>query len=134
MLCSRLATLSLDRLHHRGLLAADVSTGAAPLMEFRNGARRIGLKRGELALQDRAAAVILVAEIDVNGVDADRPRGDDRAFEESMRIALEIIAILEGARLSLVDVDSQQARGRFAGHDPPLPSGWKAGAAQAAKA
>ena len=34
----------------------------------------------------------------------------ERAFEEAMRIALEIVAILERPRLALVDVDRHQAR------------------------
>jgi hypothetical protein len=47
-------------------------------MELWEPARRVGLERRQLVLENRAAAVILVAEIDVNGVDADRPGGDDR--------------------------------------------------------
>ena len=76
-------------------------------------ARRIRLQRRELLLEDRAAAVILVAQVDIDGIDADRPGGDDGAFEEPMRIALEVVAILERARLALVDVDRHQARRRF---------------------
>jgi hypothetical protein len=67
----------------------------------RQRARRIGAKRGELALEDRAAAGVLVAQVDVDRVDADRPRGDQHALEEAVRIALEVVAVLERAGLAL---------------------------------
>ena len=102
-------------------------------MELGNRARRVGLKSGELALEDGAAAVILVAQVDVDGVDADRPGRDDRAFEKPVRIALEVVAILERARLAFVDVDRHQARRRFGGHELPLAAGGEAGAAKAAQ-
>jgi len=45
-----------------------------------------------------------------------------------MRIALEVIAILERARLAFVDVDGHQPRRWFGANDFPFPSGRKAGA------
>ena len=119
----RLTALALDRFDHRGLFAADVGAGAAAEMELGNPARRIRLERRELALEDGAAAVILVAQVDIDGVDANRPGGDDRAFEKAMRVALEVVAILERARLALVDVDRHQARSRFRRYDLPLAAG-----------
>jgi hypothetical protein len=74
-------------------------------MELGERARRVGVERRQLALENRAAAVILVAEIDIDGVDADRPGRDDGALEKTVWIALEVIAILERARLALVYVD-----------------------------
>ena len=82
--------------------------------------RRIRLQRRDLALEDRAAAVILVAQVDVDRVDADRPRRDQRAFEKAVRIALEVVAVLERARLALVDVDRQQARRRLGRHQSSI--------------
>src|SRR5262245_29586187 len=79
-----LAALALDRLDHRGLFAADVGAGAAAEMNGRNRAGRIGLKRRDLAFENRAASVIFVAKVDVDFVDADSPRGDERAFDEAM--------------------------------------------------
>src|SRR5262249_46480283 len=54
------------------------------------------------------------------------------AFEEAMRIALEVPAILEGARLALVDVHRHQARLGLRGDALPLAPDREAGAAQAA--
>ena len=131
---ARLAALALDRLDHRGLFAADVGAGAASQVNRRKRARRIRLQRGDLALQDRAAAVILVAQIDVDRVDADRPGGNERTFEKPVRVALEVVAVLERARLALVDVDGHQPRRRLGRHQLPLAAGREAGASEAAQA
>ena len=116
----RHAALAFDRFDHRRLFAADVGAGAAPQVDRRQRARRIGLQRRDLALQDLAAAGVLVAQVDVDFGDADRPRGDERAFEEAVRIALEVVAVLERAELAFVDVDRHQPRRRLAPHDAPL--------------
>src|SRR5207249_402899 len=83
--------------------------------------------------QDRAAARILVAQIDIDRLDAHRPGGDQHAFEETVRIALEVIAILEGARLAFVDIDRHEPRRRFRAHDAPFAPRGKACATQAAQ-
>ena len=77
--------------------------------------------------------MILVPQVDVDRVDSDGPRRDDRAFEEAMRVALEIVRILERPRLAFVDVDRHQARSRFGCDDFPLAARWKAGAAETAQ-
>ncbi len=51
-----------------------------------------------------------------------------------MRIALEVVAVLEGARLALVDVHRHQARRGLGAHDLPLAPGREARAAEAAQA
>ena len=79
----RLAALAFDRFDHRGLFAADVGAGAAAQMNRRDRARRIRLQRGDLPLENRAAAVILVAQVDVDLVDADRPGRDRARLRES---------------------------------------------------
>src|SRR5581483_200304 len=50
-----------------------------------------------------------------------------------MRIALEVVAVLEGPRLTLVGVDCEHARGRFRPHKSPLAARRKARAAKAAQ-
>src|SRR5262245_12331653 len=102
-------------------------------MELRQRARRIGLQRSELALENRAASVIFVAQIDVDRIDADGPRCDDRAFKKTMWIAFEVVPILERARLTFVDVDGHQARRGFRGDDLPLAAGGEAGATKTAQ-
>ena len=61
-------------------------------------------------------------------------RRDQQAFQEAVRIALEVGAVLEGAGLALVDVHRHQPRRRLVAHDAPLAPGRKARAAQAAQA
>ena len=51
-----------------------------------------------------------------------------------MRVAAEIVAVLEGAGLALVAIDAQVARAGLAADDLPFAAGGKAGAAQAAQA
>src|SRR5260221_12319026 len=50
-----------------------------------------------------------------------------------MRIALEIPAVLEGARLAFVDVDCHHARRRLGGHQAPFTPGGEARAREAAQ-
>ena len=130
---ARLAALALDRLDHRGLFAADVRARAAPQVDARQRARRIALQRRDLAREQRAARGVLVAQVDVDLVDADGPGGDQHAFEEAVRIALEVVAVLERAGLAFVDVDRHQPRRRLGAHDPPLAAGREARTAETAQ-
>jgi hypothetical protein len=114
------SALAFDRLDHRRLFAADVRAGAAAQLDSWQRSRRVPLKRLDLTRQDRAARRVFVAQIDVDVGDADRPRRDQHPLEESMRVALEIVTILERARLALVDVDRHQPRLRLAADDLPL--------------
>ncbi|MCY1236344.1 hypothetical protein D9M69_458720 [compost metagenome] len=51
-----------------------------------------------------------------------------------MRIALQVDAVLEGARLAFIDIHGHQARCRLLLHDAPFAAGGEARAAQAAQA
>ena len=89
---ARHAALAFDRLDHRRLFAADVGAGAAAQHDLRHARiRRRGAQLRQLGLEQRAAAVVLVAQVDVDARDADRPGGDQHAFEEAVRIALEVV-------------------------------------------
>src|SRR6185369_6943362 len=127
-------TLALDRLDHCRLFTTDVGACAAAQIEPRQGTRWIGFERGDLALEDRAAARVFVAHIDVDVVDADRPRGDQHSLEKAVRIALEVVAVLERAGLAFVDVDGEEPRRGLAAYDPPFASNGKTRAAQATQA
>ena len=128
------AALALDAFDHRRLFAADVGTCAAAQLDARQRAGRIGLQAGDLILQDRPAAVVLVAQIEVAGLDANRHRGYQHALEKSVRITLEIGPVLEGARLALVDIDGHQPWAGLPAHDPPFATSRETRAAQAAQA
>src|SRR6202042_2067553 len=97
-----LATLSLDGFDHRGFLTTDIGAGAAPQINRRNSAGRIFLKLSDLTFQDRSATVILIAEVNINRVDAGRPGRDQRALEKTVWVTLQVVPILECARLALV--------------------------------
>ena len=61
-------------------------------------------------------------------------RGDQRAFDEAVRVALKVNAVFEGAGLALVDVHRDQSRCRLLAQDAPLAPGRETGATQAAQA
>ena len=133
------AALAFDRFDHGRFLAADVGTGAATQLDGRDalridaGSRQRGRQRRQLALEQRAHAVVLIAQVDGDRGDVDHRRGDQHALDEAVRIALEKVTVLEGARLALVDVDRHQARRRLGPHDAPFAPGRKPGTAQAAQ-
>src|SRR6185312_12182237 len=89
---------------------------------------------GDLALQDLARDGIFVADVDIDLARLDDMRADQHAFEEAVRIGVEIMAVLEGAGLALVAIDRHQARPRLAQHGAPFAASRKAGAAEAAQA
>src|SRR4051812_35252581 len=129
----RLATLAFDRFNHRGLFTADVGAGATAQVDWRDRPRGIRLQRRDLRFENLAATVILVAEVDVNLGDVDRPGGDESAFEKPVRVALQVKAILECSRFALVDVDRHQTGGRAGCNRLPFASRRKAGAAEPAQ-
>ena len=77
---------------------------------------------------------IFVAQIEIDGRRLHHPSGDQHAFDEPMRIALQIIAILEGAGLALVAVDRHQAGCRLRPDQGPFAPGRETGAAKATQA
>ena len=90
-LVARQAALALDAFQHRRFLAADIGAGAAAQVDpacARRGPPRSSF--GDLLQQDLAALRILVAQIDVDVGRLDRPGADQHAFEEAVRIGLEI--------------------------------------------
>jgi pyrimidine deaminase RibD-like protein len=129
-----LAAFALDAFDHRRLFAADVGARAPTQLDVGQRARRVGQQRVQLALQQAAAVVVLVAQIEVDGLGAHHLRGDQHAFEEAVRVALQVETVLEGAGLAFVDVDGHQARGGLLAHDAPLAPRREACAPQAAQA
>ena len=131
---ARQPALALDRFDHRGFFAADVGAGAAAQMQPR--------VRGEPGLGDllefpreqQPHLGIFVAHIDVGVGRFDHPGGDQHAFDEAMRVLLEVVPVLERAGLAFVAVDREHPRRRLGAHQRPLAAGRKAGAAEAAQA
>ena len=127
------AALALDRFDHRGFFAADVSAGAAAQMHARVLGEPGALDLGDFVREHQPHLGIFVADVDVDVRRLDHPGRDQHAFDEAVRILLEVIAVLEGAGLAFVGVDREQARRRLGAHQRPLAAGRKAGAAEAAQ-
>src|SRR5712691_4595980 len=136
------ALLALERRDEAGLLAADI--GARPAMHddlevearaldvLAEQARVVSLLDG--IAQDAPGLDVLAPDVDEAQVRAEGARGDEHAFDQSVRIPLHEIAVLEGAGLALVRVDHEIARRRRAlGDEAPLHTGGKARAAQPAE-
>jgi len=77
---------------------------------------------------------VFVPQIDVSLGGLDHPRSDQHALDETVGIALEIIAVFEGAGLTLVGIDGHQSRRRLSPHQGPLAAGRKPSAAETAQA
>jgi hypothetical protein len=103
-------------------------------MDRRDRIGRIRLKRGNFTLEDRAATVILVAQVNIDCVDTNSPGRNERAFQKTMRIAFQVVAVLERARLAFVDVDRHQTRRGFGRYQFPFAAGGETGTTQAAQA
>ena len=76
---------------------------------------------------------IFVAYVEVGVCGLDDPRGDQHALDKAMRIALEVITVLEGAGFAFVAIDRKQARRRLGADQRPFAAGGKAGAAKPAQ-
>ena len=84
--------------------------------------------------QDVQHRRIFVAHVEIDALGLDRPGGNQRALEHLLRIALEIIAVLERAGFALVAVDGHQPGPLIGAHDLPFAPGGEACAAEPAQA
>src|SRR5690606_36753295 len=131
---ARLPPLPLRRLDQCGLLAADVGTGAAAQLDWRQRARRILRERRDLTLEDRAHHCILVTQVDHQRAGADAPRREQRLLEDPERVRLQAESVLERARLTLIPIACHTARSRCTANELPLAMQREARAAESAKA
>ena len=67
-------------------------------------------QRGDGVEQDLAHCRVFVAQVEVDGLGIDCPRGDQHAFEHVVRVVLEVVTVLERAGFALVGVDRHHAR------------------------
>ena len=100
----------------------------------RHAGRRLGHQIGDGLGEDGAALGVFVAQVDVDGVNAHHLRGDQRALQKAVRVALQVVPVLEGAGLAFVDIDGKEPWSVESAHDAPLAPGREARAAQAAQA
>ena len=130
---ARHAAFAFNRLDHGRLFATNVGTSATAQFDVGqvwNG----GFQLGQFGFQDGAAAVVFVAQVDVDFGNADRPSGNQHAFQKTVRVALQVNTVLEGARLAFIDVDRHQAWCDLGAHDAPFAPRRKTGTTQAAQA
>ena len=139
----RLALLALERLHQRGLFAADVGAGAVVDDDVEVPAVDVVLadQLGVIGLLHRrlealALADELAADVDVGDVRIHGAAGEQAALDEVMRIVPQDLAVLAGAGLGLVGVDEQLVRPPVVdlGHEGPLERGGEPCPAAAAQA
>ncbi len=124
----RPSLLSRERRQEPGLLAADVRASAAVDhdVEVEPGAldvlaeetRPVGLR--DRAVHDPPRLHVLAADVDEAQVGADGARRDDHPLDHGVRVSLHQVAVLEGARLTLVGVDHEvfRIRGAFRNESP----------------
>ncbi len=128
------AAFALDQLKHGGFFATDVSASSPPKVDFGVRDKIGGFDSCNLAREDLAAFRIFIAKVDVNCLRLDRPRPDQHAFEDAVRIGFDMIAILESPRLSFICVHRHHPRAGFGADELPLPPYREARPAKPAKA
>ena len=69
----------------------------------------------------------------MNRLGLHRPGGDERTFQHAVWFVLQIVAVLEGARLAFVGVDGHQPRFSGGAYEGPFACSGKPGAAQSAQ-
>ncbi len=119
---------------HGAFFAADVGARAASQVYLGMRGKTRRLEFGQLRREDLAYGWILISHVEEDFSGLDRPGGDQHAFEKPVRLAFEIVAILEGAGLTLITIDGHQARTRLRPYEAPFSAGREAGASKAAQA
>ncbi len=126
-----LAGLALQGLDQRRLLTADIGAGTATQdHEVRRDQARGDQLIDGLA-QHPMQAGILVAQVDIERAGLHRPGADQGPLQEAVRLALQVMAVLEGAGFALVGVDHRIARAGLGAHRLPLAIGGKPRPAEA---
>src|SRR5215472_5011739 len=115
---ARLALAAFEALEQPGLLPADIGARAAMQIEFEIPAGAAGVfadQAGVVALVDRGLqafgfVIELAADVDVAGVDTHACRGKNTPFDQLVGVVADDVAILAGARLTLIGIDAEIGR------------------------
>src|SRR6516162_142723 len=139
---TRLTLLAFEAFQERRLLAADIGPGAVMDDDVERKAVDVVLadEIGRIRLVHRrlqalAFAHEFAADIDEAGMRAHGEAGDQAALDQEMRVVAHDLAVLAGAGLGFIGVDHEIMRPAVGllGHERPLESGRKAGAAASAQ-
>ena len=139
----RHAFLAFEALEQRRLLAADI--GARPVMQIELEVPAVDIVLADQLgviglvdrrLQDLALADEFTANIDVGDMRPHGEGGQERAFDQELRIMAHDVAVLAGAGLRLIGVDHEIGRAPvgLGGHERPFEPGGEACAAASAQA
>ena len=127
------SALALDGFNHRGFFATDIRPCAAPNDQLR---QRFWIRLSEFfncCVQNFNHTGVLVPDIEITAVDAHHLCRNQHPFQKAVGIALQVITILECARLSFIDIDGHQSGSGLFLQNPPLASRREPGAAQPPK-
>jgi hypothetical protein len=113
------------------LPSIDSIIAAQMYARVRRQPRPLGL--GDLLGQQEPHLGIFVADVEIGLGRFHHPGRDQHAFDEAMRIKLEIVAILEGAGLALVAIDREQPRRGLRAHQRPFAPSRETGTPETAK-
>ena len=88
----------------------------------------------QLGFENLTATGVFVAQVYPDLADADRPGSHQHAFEEAVRVQLQVVPVLERAGLAFVNIDRHVTRCVVAGHNAPLAADRETCTPQAAQA
>ena len=125
---------ALNGLDHCRLFTTDISASTASQLNLGQGVRRISLQPGKLLLQDFTAQCIFIASVDPDTINTDHTGSNQHPFEKAVRIALYVVPILEGTRLTLIQIHRHQTWRGLARDNLPFGTGWKTGTTETTQA
>ena len=140
-----LTLFAFKALDHRGFFTADIGACTAVQIDVEiiaglgcvlaDQACIIGLRNR--SLHDLCLANIFTADVDIGGARAHSEAGDQRTFDQLVRIVAQNLAVLAAARLGLIGIDDEKAGTTvlgFLGHERPFETSREACPAATAQA
>ena len=94
------------------------------------GTQTLLLYPGNFLEQNLTDRGVLVSEVNINALGFHHPGRYQHPLQETMRVALQVKPVFEGAGLALVGVHRHQSGTVVTPDDAPLAPGWETGAPQ----
>ena len=83
-------------------------------------AGRVSLQLGDFQLKHLAAAMVLITQVEVAGINAHHLCSDQHTLQKTVWVALQVSAVFEGTGLALVDVHRHDTRRGLTAHNAPF--------------